>query len=364
MAPRTRSMTDVFPQGIRWSTSGTVGGGMVVNRSRTCSDQTGPGDCAPLAISGWNHLGGIINRPVAGTFAWKFQDYVADILLTPANFPHQTIALPYTNVQLATMAAARTNPSRPYVDVPVSILELGDVVSLLRRSGKQRRFGTKTAQMNIEYQFGIAPLVSDIVKLLNAQDQINRRVLELERLRTKRGLRRTVDVWNGSVQTVSNKFCQSAGVTISRPFTAYTTITQKVHCRWKPSVDLSYLSVPGSMRALATRAVLGLTVDFSTAWEMIPWSWLIDWFTDVGTYLKTQRNIVPATLSGVHVMKHTKTDYSCPDYDSGTGIKMTGINFHREDKERQPSFVSPVAHFPFLSGRQVGILASLAVLRS
>jgi hypothetical protein len=37
------------------------------------------------------------------------------------------------------------------------------------------------------------------------------------------------------------------------------------------------------------KAVLGIGLDpgniSSAAWEAIPWSWLIDWFANVGEYL-------------------------------------------------------------------------------
>lgn len=331
-----------------------------------CADHTGSGDCAPFNVEHWDFTGGRINRPVAGYYAWKFDNYLADVLETPSNFPHHNIATPYTNTQFATMAAARTNPSRPYVDLPVSVLELGDITKLVRDSG--RSLIRRLAGAHIKTQFGILPLASDVAKLTQLSANVDKRVQELERLRTQKGLRRTVALWNGSQSGNYSKSCQSAGYTINRSFSASTVKVVRGHTRWKPSTDMSRYGSPDAMRALAQRAVLGLGSDLGTtlsqAWELIPWSWLIDWGGNLGTFLKANRNIVPATLNGVHIMTHTRTAYQCSSFaNASDGITMTGITFNRDNKERQPSFVSPTAHFPFLDGNQVGILASLSVLR-
>lgn len=116
------------------------------------------------------------------------------------------------------------------------------------------------------------------------------------------------------------------------------------------------------MSVLIHRSLYGLTVDASTLWEALPWSWMIDWASSVGDYFKANRNIVPATLMGVHIMRHTKTVHECDAHISGT-TTMEGIRVVKETKTRNPSFVAPAAHFPFLSGNQMGILASLAVTR-
>jgi hypothetical protein len=239
---------------------------------------------------------------------------------------------------------------------------LGDVAMLVRNSG--RSFLQRAGNANLKYQFGIAPLVGDLVKLLNFQDQLERRIKELEKLASPRGLRRTVLIGEYSATSSKTLSCQSNQASIlNRPFSGKSTLIMKAHVRWKPEVELlSIMKSSESMRALARRAVLGLTLDASTAWELIPWSWLIDWGTNVGTYFKANRNIVPAQLHGVHIMRHTKTTWTTPNYVSGL-LTMSGIKATRTAKTRNPSSVALTAHFPFLTGRQVGIVASLAVTR-
>jgi hypothetical protein len=335
---------------------------MVQNFTSYCGDETGPMDNAPFTVTGWRADGGVINKPKGGYFSSSFDNYVADILENNANFPHLSVAGVPSNTDAATQAASRTNPSRPYVDIPVSVLELGDVAMLLRDLG--RNVYTRAASTNVMYQFGIAPLVGDVVKLWNFTDQVDRRVKEITRLAGPRGLRRTVSIGSYSAQQRNLAvFCQSNIATIRKDFDVNTVVDLRAHARWKTSMPPQDLLVPHTMRALARQAVLGLTVDFSTLWELIPWSWLIDWGSNVGTYLKASRNIIPAELSGaVRVMRHTRTRYSCSALEGLT--TMSPIIFDRWSKTRGLASVAPIAYLPFLDGRQMGIVASLSVLRT
>jgi hypothetical protein len=128
-------------------------------------------------------------------------------------------------------------------------------------------------------------------------------------------------------------------------------------------MDLSNLSA-GSMRELARKAVLGLTFDGSSAWQLIPWTWLVDWCYNIGDWFKVNRNIIPAQLESVCILRHTRSEYvdegwSVP-FGSQTLTLSRGVNF-AEDKERIPTVAYPDAQFPFLSGNQLGILGSLAI---
>lgn len=291
-----------------------------------------------------------------------FENFVADVFKTPAVFSSISVPGEPSNTDCATQAAARTNPSRPYVDVPVALLELGDVISLVRDSG--RSLIRKAAGANIKNEFGIQPLASDLAKLTRLSEQVDRRVRELERLASPKGLRRTVDIWEGSASQVNpDVWMQSAGVSIRKNLRGLATVRKRVHIRWRPE-HVPNLLVPEHYRALARRAVSGSTVDLSTAWELMPWSWLIDWGTNVGTYLKANRNIIPAWPHTIRVMRHSLTEWTwTPSQLHTHGVSFSSGSFIRESKSREPASVAPIAHFPFLNGRQVGIAASLSVLR-
>jgi len=361
MAPRTRTQTSVMPKGTDTRFGTTWGAGSLIPwESATCSDHTGPGDGDPLTINKWSMSGGVINNDFFSWYGAYFVNYVADAM-EESNFPHLDVASGgISNTAAATQAAARTSPSAAYVDVTANVLELADIAMLIKSTGETLL--KKFASGNLKLQFGMLPLVRDLDKLIGFHEQVARRIRTIEKLRTTGSYRKTVDigVYNGFASDLF--IMQSADAFIRVPRTCYTVHGIRASCKWIPAVDLSYLNNE-SMYALAKAAVLNTEINFSSLWEAMPWSWLIDWCGNVGTYLKAQRNVVPATLAGVTVQRHTKTIWRVDGYsDPSSGNRtMTPAIVTKEQKLRQTSFVSLTAQWPFLSANQMGILASLSV---
>jgi phage gp37-like protein len=329
-----------------------------------------------------------LNKTGVGLYDSTFNQYVVDAIRSNLTGDHiGGIAGIPSDVDASTMAAARTNPSRPYVDVPASILDIGtcptrilrDFRDLRRQHGLPDVPGRTSSRENargmgeawLTYQFGIKPIVSDIVKMSQFSRVVNDRVAEINRLFGNTGLRRTVKTFDGSRSALISFIAQSAGVYVGYNATATETVEQRVHARWIPSGPSGVKPSAQVIRAWAARSAMGLTVDASTLWEITPWSWLADWFTSIGSYLKASRNIVPATLMGVYPMTHTRTQWDCPGYpitawwDSNLVLGTLGsARLVKSTKTRRSSFISPfVARLPFLSGDQMGIAASLAATR-
>lgn len=383
MVGRLRSSLEIRTSGNRWfnnNPGGATGAGQVTTGFHTCSDTTGPGDCGPLDISSVSTSGGVINRFNTGAFSSQFRDYLCDWLRSTGNGPHLGVSGEPNDITLSNEGAARTNPSRPYVDVPANVLDIGTAPTTLannirdlRRRGVPRRAPPRPSKRELlrgggeawlTYQFMIRPIVGDIVKLMSASQQVHNRVQEINRLFHGTGLRRTVSIYSGSTAQKSNITVQSVGTLISRTFDIVTTVDSWVHCRWKPETECGLRPPPRQIQAWAGRSVYGITIDLSTLWELTPWSWLADWFGDVGTYLKASRNIVPARLTDVACMTHRRTLYSCDSFAS-SDTTMSSIRKIREQKSRRIGFLSPLnAHFNFLNGSQMGILAAVGATRS
>lgn len=383
MSPRTRTSNFTTHKG-KIVTNGNIVAGNYTGlwqTTNTCSDQTGPGDCAPLSVSKLTVEGGRVNVRNNASNYWD--DYRVDYLDNPG-FTHLG-PLPgqdQFDVAYATQAVARTNPSRPYVDIPVNILELGDIARTLRVEGSRRFLGrdsrtgqrlfsgpqsgdasaTATSRSFLRYEFGIKPLVGDLAKLTRFQDQLARRVAEMERLKSAKGLRRTVELGSWERYATQSKVMQSVQAFWTDTVNIHTSQLIKGHARWLPEMDFSSIDTTAQQR-LAMRAVLGLTFDSKTVWEAIPWSWLIDWCSNVSEFFAATRNIIPATLSGIHIMRETRSVFTTDGQAFANGVQSP-IKATYVTKTRNPSFVAPVAHFPFLNGEQMGILASLAITRS
>jgi hypothetical protein len=381
MAPRTRTRSLNEDKGFRWRFGQVAGGFPVWTERSSVSDQTGPGDCAPFDLYKQTIEGGKLNLPEGGYFGGGMANYRCDFFDFPSTFGHRSIPDSPSDVDIATQLAARTNPSRPYVDVAANILELGDITDLIRSRGLdifskifkykayRNRYGYKKAlavfgDINLLYQFGIAPLVGDLVKLCNFQDAVNRRIKQVEKLRSARGYRRTIDFGTYSTSDTTYEVMQSADRFV-QTFCHWKTVQNvRGHIRWVTDEDVKHLMSDDDMRALVRRAVVNLDLNAGALWEGIPWSWLIDWGTNIGTYFKATRNVIPAHVEGVHVIRHTQTEMVSDATATDTGVTLSPGKMSYETKSRHPSFVAPIAHFPFLDGNQMGILASLAITRT
>jgi hypothetical protein len=106
----------------------------------------------------------------------------------------------------------------------------------------------------------------------------------------------------------------------------------------------------------------------ATAWELCPWSWLIDWCTNYGDIIAATRNAIPVTYSDVAIMRTTTSRRIF--YDIGTDptwsyIHRMGDYFELATrKERFRPILLPFSlpcFFPLIEGGHWQILAALAV---
>lgn len=343
--------------------------GYKVNYLKDTTDEVAIYDNAQFSSSYKLREGGRLNRPYTDWANVWWQDFLADAFRYDniASMGHLGLSGVPPLTDLAVKAAARTSPSRPYIDVPVEALQLGDLLRAAYHFGEP--IVRQIAKGNLHLQFNVLPIIEDVKKILDFSDQVERRIKELERLRGPKGLRRTIPLgglgefsadstWSQAVQT------QDAYIVVGAK--GHTVQQFGAHVRWKPTMDLSYLQ-PGRMRLLARNAVLGETFDLASIWQLIPWTWLIDWCVSIGDYFKANRNIIPAELDSLTITRHTRSEYNWdgtggPNLGGyGAAWSLTAARYVREDKERIPVSLIPTAHFPFLSGNQLGILGSLAI---
>lgn len=277
-----------------------------------------------------------------------------------------------SNSALAVQVLKATNPSKPVMDLPVSILELRELPHILHTVGNSL---IKTfAKKELNREFGLTPLMSDAIALMTMADQTAKRVKVFKDLRDG-PLTRKATLYNGvvsaypgnSVTSNSSPIQCRVGHTLDQIMTSrhvwgYTT--------WTPAAVFNKRNLDYSdpaLEYLARRAVYGAQIGLVTAWNAIPWTWLFDWFGNVGDWLEANRHVVPATPSLPRICETiTSTfNYSC----SGSGnmgfakgdLPVTG---KRTTKSRAlASATLPSAYLPLLDGRQVKILASLAILR-
>lgn len=327
--------------------------------------------------------GGRVNQPRVGPYPNSGQDlrWIEDAACIPiqiwseAMFTHHEFPFPVDEAA-ASAAAARSNPSRPSVDLPVFAIELKDLPGTLKGLGEllykpkdPHEYGEIVAQIaesNVNFHFDYAPLVGDVTKMLQFHDLVEKRIKRLHRLRD-RGLRSTISLGQDTFTDSGGAFSLGFYPLDTSPWKATTTADCKVWCRWEPTDDSLITMSSSEMRDLAWRAVTGMNISFATAWELLPWSWLIDWFSSIGDYLNAHRNTVPSYLADCLVMYHSIHTFETEDVQT-TGylnnISCSGIYARSETKRRKRVFPTITASMPFLDSRQASILGSISFLKS
>lgn len=268
---------------------------------------------------------------------------------------------------------AETNPSVPHVSVPTFIGELKDLPGLIRGWGGGL---LKTAaRANLSWRWALRPLISDLRKLWNFQQAVDKRLTDLLRLREGKTLRRRCHLGKSEFKgpmVTNHLFHSSNGATVRGHL--QTTYTEEVwgtaHWSIGPGSVLPELG-GAALDNLAKRLTFGFTSAeaVATAWELTPWSWLASWFSNIDDVIAASNNSIGLHWSKVCVMRHMYTRvHARPDPAQTTPwVKvMNDYYLVHERKERFPCFPVvpvPLPSLPILTGGQLSILASLAALR-
>jgi hypothetical protein len=295
-----------------------------------------------------------------------------------SSIAHATLgSSPPSNVIALTDVASRTNPSRPEVSVPNFLWELGDIPKKLferglRLSKRKPRDGetidsaldTNNRDGNdsvAEFNFGWDLAFRDLFKLISFSSYIDKRIAETQGAFDKGGLSRSRTVWHDEVSSSTpNVLLQSAIVTVIGTRTKSTTSRMWGSVRWKPTVPTPPSAA--ELRSTMQLAVHGWNLSPATVWEALPWSWFIDYFYNVGDYLNATRNAVGLAASTGCVMQHTRTVWT----DKITSVSpspqytASGYRVVLETKSRTPTPIGIDARVPFVSGKQLVTLLSIA----
>jgi hypothetical protein len=183
----------------------------------------------------------------------------------------------------------------------------------------------------------------------------------------KGGLRRRSDLESVTVKEDVPMVIESRASTVFNGISKrYSTRKKWAVTRWSLDSNSLLKTNPNNdrIRQLARRAVLGETVDIYTAWNLLPWSWMADWFSDLGDYISSSRNTVGASPGVTCVMTHTTHFNEIVRISGPAEIQGGGGRRTTDIKHRVVVGGSlPELQIPVLNPKQLSILASLAILR-
>lgn len=308
----------------------------------------------------------------------SFVDYQNWLPSGFTNVLHESVSIPSVGVR-ATTLRARTNPSREEVSIPNFLYEMKDLPKMIRnlkdlapliRNLRHRNDAALSAiaSQYLGYEFGWKPLISDISQLLQFQTQVDRRILELNRLYSGTGLKRRLHLLTESTSTTQSIVAESSlGVFIRAKKHKVTRVNSWGTIRWRPTAvprDIGHQALGRQARRLV-HGIDHYGVDASQAWNALPFSWLADWFGNFGEWLAAHRNDVPAAPTGpCNIMTQTdtyefweRTDLLTESIKGASGMRIL------RTKERAQSTGTLAASLPLATARQFSILAALNLQR-
>jgi hypothetical protein len=278
-----------------------------------------------------------------------------------------------------TEAIARVIPTNPINDVVVSLGELRSegIPSVIGASTwKSRTLAARNAgEEYLNYQFGWKPLVSDVRSLADTvlrfdeiKEQYEQESGKLLHRRYSFPIEESDPVITESVQypvpAISVGFFNGMGKT-----TKTSTVKRKF---WFSGAFTYYLPPKGTMahEVAVAKKLWGLRLDPEVLWNLTPWTWAVDWFTNAGDVI---HNASMFSQDGLvmpygYIMCETTRDDLYVHSDSTMKRDGSPVNvwqrFTTVVKQREKA--TPYGFgltFDSFTDRQLGILAALGLTR-
>lgn len=326
--------------------------------------------------------------------------------------------------ELATEVKAGTNPAIAHVSVPTFIGELGDVIMLASTAGSVVKWsrsiwsranmadeairskgfwkfvmgkasyklkdlpylvwcrGQATLQAiaagNITWRFGVAPMVSDLQKLFLFADEVDKRVRTLRALQEDGSIRRRMLLGYREL----DEFLESTTVVESEmvwlKVRRYVRATENLwaSASWHLDKDAVLPQTEHGMYDEALKLTYGITKFelLKALWELTPWSWMADWFSNVSTFLDSYNNSLPVHLDEQCLMQCCT---SRSRYELATPIESYWMWYDHTVSDAFEActtkrrivlpwylaYLPSIPTWPALTGGQLSIVGSLATLK-
>jgi len=178
---------------------------------------------------------------------------------------------------------------------------------------------------------------------------------------------------NATKTTLLNQILHSEGLVIKGARnTAYTEkVWGSVVYKAPYKLNVAALHNEEELRARAYRLVTGITTHeaLASAWELMPWSWLVDWFLQVGTVINATNNTLGLQWSNMCLMR-TTTSETTVDIDKAASESWAILNsgFLETYVRKERFVVSPALPFaptylPIFTRKAQRILGSLLIMK-
>lgn len=313
MRTRTRTELHTYPEGrwvrqLSWRINGTAPGGTDVSDSpifqTSATHVIEDEECQKKQYGNCRHTvtetlalpydAVILCTPngigfTRDTFSSYYYAYTAWAIPGVQTVGHFGWTQPTYSVDWANLSAQAMESMLPSMKTDNSlvnfILELKDLASITKVWRKKRSKLKNSASVNLGLQFGLIPFVSDVQALVNALRSFQKRLKELQKAANKpitRHYRRGLDVFKLPSDAVLGSTGGPLRCWRIARWEEPPMYTATVRYRYQMP-DLGLLS----NRIKAMLDSLGVRPDASILWNAIPFSFIVDWFFDVGGWLES-----------------------------------------------------------------------------
>jgi len=287
--------------------------------------------------------------------------------------------------QLGATAVRLASPTNSAANMSVALGELlREGLPSLPMHAWETGIGTlrNLGKGHLSIAFGLNPAGQDIAKFLNAVISADRILDQYER-DAGRVVRRRWDFplfTDQSVQVFSGVGHADYGMLDSNhlapgPATDVNRVREIERRRWFSGSFTYYLPTDYDSRKVMARyrlladKVLGLSLTPDTVWNLAPWTWAVDWFSNAGDVLKNVTNwtVNHQVMQYGYLMEHTivKDTYTRPvsSFNNGAPCGATVLVTETKKRLRANPFGFGVS-WEALSPFQISILSALGITRS
>lgn len=255
------------------------------------------------------------------------------------------------NQDLAQELMARSSPLRPEFSVPVFLKEFLELSQILKFTFESLTKFTASSYLN--YRFGVMPLVNDIRTLSKITTSIEDRIKEFSSLFQVGGLQKRERLSHFSESFSGNDvlFSSVYGTLIYADWSQHQHTTVHGTLRWTPTEHF-LLPIDGlTAFNKAARTVLDIDqVDIATMWQVLPFSWLIDYVYDLSSALEAFQDQIYIVPHDICITRTYKTDtwVKRPRAVFGMTPTFSGKGFYRTTRTVR-DVVIPTQSTPVLS---------------
>jgi len=176
------------------------------------------------------------------------------------------------------LAADRLRPDLTQVSLPNFLLDFTQIKDLFKL-WSNRRLIKNVAAARLNYQFGWKPTISDIQDMIGAVVDVRAKLEDFKR-QCGRLIKRSIRLENSSLAK-GGTFVPGANTAVS--WNGKRTRLVTAYLVYRPSMPKVLNEIDGFLRGMLDS--LGFELNPRIIWDKIPFSFVLDWFLPIGTFL-------------------------------------------------------------------------------